>query len=131
MQALVPRSDVRYNALTVGKIVLASVTIYSMIIPIVIMDLFIFFYQQVYFSILGIPKIDRRKYISIERWNLPQLTFAQRVHCAYCDYANGLTSYAKAVTNQTEIFSCAIKYTSRNKNAEEFRQNYYSRSDFR
>ena len=46
----------------------------------------------------------------MERWDLKKLSFLQKINCVYCEYANGILAFAKAVGNQTEIYSCAIKH---------------------
>lgn len=90
----------------------AGLFIYSMIVPLVILDMWVTVYQWAYFGLKEIPKINRRDYIIIDRSMLRKLSWLQRVNCAYCDYANGLMAWAEAVTNTTEIYSCAIKHSS-------------------
>lgn len=89
---------------------LAVISIYFMIIPIVILDISISLYQMIYFTAMEIPKISKKQFVVMERWNLPKLTLLQKINCVYCEYANGILAYAKAVGNQTEIYSCAIKH---------------------
>lgn len=84
--------------------------IWSAIIPIVLVDIFANVYQAVYFTIQGIPKIDRNKYLNFDRWNLSKLTLGQKISCIYCGYANGITAWFKAIVNQTEVYSCAVKH---------------------
>lgn len=84
--------------------------IWSAIIPIIMMDLYTTVYQAVYFTIQGIPKISRAEYLNFDRWNLSKLTLGQKLSCIYCGYANGISAWCKAVVNQTEVYSCAIKH---------------------
>ncbi len=93
--------------------IIAGLSIYIMIIPIVILDVFLWQYQLIYFSILKIPKIKRDKYVIVDRHKLGKLSWFQKLNCIYCGYVNGMTAYAKAVANQTEIYSCAIKHESK------------------
>jgi len=89
--------------------IIALIMIWSAIIPIIIIDLYANIYQSIYFTIQGIPKIKRSDYINYDRWNLSKLTFTQKISCIYCDYANGIVAWFKAIVNQTEVYSCAIK----------------------
>lgn len=89
---------------------LASITILSGVFPIIIIDLFCIIYQEIYFTIQGIPKINRGQYLNWDRWDLKKLTPAQKFSCLYCAYANGIAAWTKAVVNQTEAYSCAIKH---------------------
>lgn len=107
--ALVPAKGKRFK---VSYLLLpfAVVAIYSMIVPIVLLHIWTAMYQLVYFTALGIPKIKKNEYIRMERWDLNKLTFWQKINCVYCEYANGILAYFKAVANQTEIYSCAIRH---------------------
>jgi hypothetical protein len=110
--ALVVQKDkkIRLRALPVELI--GAAMIYSMIVPLVFLDAWTTVYQWAYFGLKGIPKVNRHEYIILDRLNLRKLSWLQRVNCAYCDYANGLMAWAEAVTNTTEIYSCAIKHSS-------------------
>ncbi len=88
----------------------ASISCYSSVIPLVIMDVFLWQFQNIYFRLMEIPLIQRRKYVIFDRFRLGKLTFSQKFNCFYCEYANGIVGYAKAVVNQMELYSCAIKH---------------------
>ena len=108
---------------------LAIIAIYSMVIPIVILDVWVTFYQFVYFTAMGIPKIKKSEFIVMERWDLSKLTFMQKINCVYCEYANGIFAFAKAVGNQTEIYSCAIRHQHALKD-HAYEQQFYSAKKF-
>lgn len=108
---------------------IAASSIFSMVIPVLIVDISLFFYQTVYFGLMGIPKIKRSEFVGIDRWDFTKLNIVQRISCAYCDYANGVIDYAKTVARQTELYNCAIKYSHAKKNTEE-RTEYFERKDF-
>jgi hypothetical protein len=84
--------------------------IYMMIIPMVIFDLFMEVYHRVCFPLYGIPIIRRKDHIRIDRHKLSYLTLIEKVHCAYCGYANGLMSYGTAIAAETEKYWCGIKH---------------------
>ncbi|MEO8582099.1 MAG: hypothetical protein ABI425_06030 [Patescibacteria group bacterium] len=108
--AIIPESDKRFKNGNPLLLPAAFFAIYFMIIPLVFLDICTTLYQLIYFSALGIPKISKRQFIVMERWDLNKLNFWQKINCVYCEYANGLLAWAKAVGNQTEIYSCAIRH---------------------
>lgn len=108
----------------------AGISIYMMVIPLLILDVCTWWYQQIYFSIHAIPKIRRSEYVIIDRWKLPGLSMWVRFNCAYCDYANGVIAWAREVISTTEIYSCAIKNSTSLK-GQEHTANYYEREIFR
>jgi len=84
--------------------------IYSMIIPLAILDLFVSIYQAVCFPIYGITKVDRGDYIVFDRQQLEYLNFIEKFHCTYCAYASGLIAYVSEITGRTEEYFCPIKH---------------------
>jgi len=111
-------------------VLLAAITIYAMIIPMMISDVATSIYQAIYFSVFDIPKIDRREYVVMDRWDLKKLNLIQKLNCVYCEYGNGVTAWAKAVASQTEIHSCAIKHRHLVRGQQEG-EDYYKYSDFK
>lgn len=105
------------------------IAIYSMVIPVVLLDLWISVYQFVYFNINGIPMIKKSDYISFERWDLKRLNILQKINCFYCEYVNGVLAWAKGVGIQTEVYSCAIKHTHLKK-PKEHEKDFYPESKF-
>lgn len=83
--------------------------IYGMIIPAIILDIFLFIYQQGAFRLYGIPLVKRSEYIIYDRRFLNYLNFIEKFHCLYCSYVNGLFSYAVEVAWRTEKYWCPIK----------------------
>jgi hypothetical protein len=68
--------------------------IYAMIVPTIILDIFLFVYQNICFRLYGIPLVKRGEYISSERKHLDYLNWIQKINCLYCSYVNGIFSYA-------------------------------------
>lgn len=89
----------------------AMVVIYSLLVPLVLVHVWIWLYQEIYFSIFEIPKVRFLDYMIIDRRKLSRLNWFQRVNCAYCGYANCLVAWVKVVINRTEAYSCAIKHS--------------------
>src|SRR5271156_7167226 len=71
--------------------ILTSPVIYSLIIPIALVDLWIMAYQAICFPVYKIPKVRRRDYLVFDRHHLAYLNFIEKINCAYCSYANGLS----------------------------------------
>lgn len=87
--------------------------IYSLAIPLVLLDAWLWLYQMLCFPSYGIPKVERSRYIFLDRGHLQYLNWIERANCDYCGYANGLVAYAREVTSRTEQYFCPIKHASR------------------
>lgn len=84
--------------------------IYSMIVPFVILDLFVSFYQASCFPIYGIAKVRRADFIIFDRQKLEYLNFIEKFHCTYCAYGTGLVAYICEIVARTEEYFCPIKH---------------------
>jgi hypothetical protein len=84
--------------------------IYAMIIPLVITDIFITFYQLTCFPIYGIKKVRRADYIIFDRQQLHYLNFIEKFHCTYCAYGSGMIAYISEIVARTEQYFCPIKH---------------------
>lgn len=84
--------------------------IYSMIIPVVLLDLFASFYQLICFPVYGISKTSRRHYISLDRHKLKYLNWIERINCDYCGYFNGVIAYVREIASRTEQYFCPIRH---------------------
>lgn len=92
---------------------LTGPVIYSMIVPLAILDLFVTIYQAVCFPIYGIAKVHRASYIVMDRQQLEYLNFIEKFHCSYCAYASGLIAYVYEIVARTEEYFCPIKHARR------------------
>lgn len=84
--------------------------IYSMIVPLLLLDLCVSFYQATCFPIYGIAKVHRGDYIVFDRQQLEYLNFIEKFHCSYCAYGNGLMAYVSEIVGRTEEYFCPIKH---------------------
>jgi hypothetical protein len=84
--------------------------IYSMIVPLSILDLCVSFYQASCFPIYKIEKVRRGDYIIFDRQQLQYLNFIEKFHCTYCAYGNGLIAYVSEIVARTEEYFCPIKH---------------------
>ncbi|MDP1999328.1 MAG: hypothetical protein Q8K22_07005 [Rhodoferax sp.] len=84
--------------------------IYAMVIPMMMLDLCVSFYQYTCFPIYGVKRVRRSDYIVFDRYQLGYLNFIEKFHCAYCEYGNGLMAYMTEILARTEQYFCPIKH---------------------
>ncbi len=84
--------------------------IYGMIVPLLLIDLLVSFYQWTCFPIYGVKKVRRADYMVFDRSQLEYLNFIEKFHCSYCAYGNGLMSYMAEILARTEEYFCPIKH---------------------
>jgi hypothetical protein len=84
--------------------------IYGMVIPLLMLDFFVSFYQWTCFPIYGISKVRRSDYLVFDRRHLGYLNFIEKFHCTYCEYGNGLMGYMTEILARTEQYFCPIKH---------------------
>lgn len=94
-------------------VVLTAPVIYSMIVPIALLDISVMVYQAICFPAYGIPKVSRRDYLVFDRNHLAYLNALEKINCAYCSYANGAIAFMREVASRTEIYWCPIKHARR------------------
>ena len=94
-------------------VVLTAPVIYSVIIPLVLLDLFVTIYQMACFPAYGIEKVRRADYITFDRRHLSYLNGLEKLNCMYCAYANGLLAYVTEIAGRTEKHWCPIKHARR------------------
>ena len=89
---------------------LTAPVIYSLLLPLVMLDLWVTLYQSICFPIYGVARVPRRRYFAIDRHKLAYLNGIEKVHCTFCSYANGLIAYVREVAARTEQYWCPIKH---------------------
>jgi hypothetical protein len=95
----------------------ASPIVYSMIVPIALLDAWVSIYQWICFPLFGIRRVQRRDYIVVDRHKLSYLNGIEKLNCVYCGYANGVFAYAREITGRTETYWCPIKHGRRTRDA--------------
>jgi hypothetical protein len=93
--------------------VLTAPVIYAGLVPMLLVDLFLWVYQAICFPVYGIPRVKRSDYLELDRGDLPYLNVIEKINCAYCGYANGLASYFREISARTEQYWCPIKHARR------------------
>ena len=89
---------------------LSAPLIYSLLLPLALLDSWVTLYQLVCFPIYGIARVPRRRYFAIDRHKLAYLNAIEKVNCTFCSYANGLLAYVREVAGRTEQYWCPIKH---------------------
>ena len=84
--------------------------IYAMVLPLMMLDFFVSFYQLTCFPIYRINKVRRADYIVFDRQQLGYLNFIEKFHCTYCAYGSGLMGYMGEIIARTEEYFCPIKH---------------------
>jgi hypothetical protein len=83
----------------------------------VLFDLSITLYQYICFSAYRVPRVRRRDYFVIDRYQLSYLNGIEKINCVYCGYGNGLMAYSREIVSRTEQYWCPIKHARRIRDA--------------
>ena len=108
---------------------LAAPVVYSMIVPIVLLDAWVTLYQWLCFPLYGIRKVARRDYIVVDRHKLAYLNGIEKLNCVYCGYANGVFAYAREITGSTEAYWCPIKHSKRARDPHAYYEDFAAYGD--
>ena len=87
---VVPGRSIRLASISVTMDLVGALSTYLCIIPLILLDIFVWQFQNIYFRLKEIPILERRKYVILDRYKLGKLTFWQKLNCLYCEYANGI-----------------------------------------
>ena len=92
---------------------ISSPVIYSLAIPVMLLDGWVSLYQTICFRAYGVPQVRRSDYVVFDRHHLAYLNRIEALNCAYCGYANGVIAYAREIASRTEQYWCPIKHALR------------------
>ena len=92
---------------------LTAPVIYSLIVPVAFLDLWVSVYQAVCFRVYGIARVKRSAYIVIDRHHLAYLNGIEKLNCLFCSYANGVFAFVREVAGRTEQYWCPIRHAKR------------------
>ena len=92
---------------------LTAPMIYSMVIPIALLDGWITLYQAICFRVYGIALVHRSSYVVIDRQHLAYLNAIEKLNCMFCGYANGVFAYVREIAGRTEQYWCPIRHARR------------------
>jgi hypothetical protein len=92
---------------------LTAPVIYSLVVPIALLDVSMSIYQGICFPIYGIAHVRRSTYIVVDRQHLAYLNVIEKLNCVYCGYANGVFAYVREIAGRTEQYWCPIRHARR------------------
>jgi hypothetical protein len=95
------------------RMFLTAPVIYSLIVPLVLLDIWVSLFQAICFRAYRIPRVRRSDYIAFDRQHLAYLNWIEAVNCLFCAYGNGLIGYVREISSRTEQFWCPIKHALR------------------
>jgi len=87
--------------------------IYSLVVPIAVLDAWMTLYQAICFRAYGIAPVRRSTYIVVDRHHLAYLNGIEKLNCVYCGYANGVFAYVREIAGRTEQYWCPIRHAKR------------------
>ncbi|MGB5599860.1 MAG: hypothetical protein WBM66_14155 [Thiothrix litoralis] len=93
--------------------ILTAPIIYSVLLPLMLLDLAVTVYQHACFRVYGIDRVRRADYIIIDRQHLGYLNTIEKLNCMYCGYGSGLMEYTREIIARTEQYWCPIKHARR------------------
>ena len=99
---------------TLGGLII-SPFVYFLCLPLLLLDLGVWLFQFICFSVWGIEKARRADFIVLDRRHLAYLNGIEKLNCFYCGYANGLIAYVQEIAARTEQYWCPIKHAIRTK----------------
>lgn len=109
--------------------ILSAPVIYSVIIPLVFLDISVTLYQHICFRLYRIPRVKRSTYLIIDRQHLAYLNIIEKINCTYCSYGNGLVAYVREVIARTEQYWCPIKHAKKILDAHQLTENFVDYGD--
>ena len=108
---------------------LTAPVIYSLIIPGLLLDFFVTFYQWTCFPVYKINKVKRGDYIIIDRQYLRYLNLIEKINCIYCGYMNGLFFYVSEIAARSEQYWCPIKHANQTRSIHSKYKNFFDYGD--
>lgn len=96
---------------SIGSLLTAPL-VYSLILPLAVLDAWVTVYQRICFPIYGIPRVARRSFFALDRHRLHYLNGIEKVNCTYCSYGLGVIAYVREVAARTEQYWCPIKHAT-------------------
>lgn len=103
----------RYIVGAEWRSVLSMPFIYSLIVPMLLLDMALTIYQWICFPLFRIRTVRRQECWMYDRAHLAYLNLLEKLNCAYCSYGNGLAAYFTEIASRTEQYWCPIKHSRR------------------
>lgn len=110
-------------------VLLTAPIIYSVAVPLLLLDFVATVFQRVCFPVYGIERVTRADHFIFDRAQLGYLNLFERFNCAYCSYANGLIAYVREIASRTEQYWCPIKHAKYLRAAHDRYRNFLEYGD--
>jgi len=123
-------SSIKYITSFPVAVIFTIPFIWAMMIPALMADISVSIYQAVCFPIYKIPKVKRKDYILMDRYNLFYLDKVERINCWYCEYFNGVIAYVREIGARTEQFWCPIKHSKTPKEKHSRYDKFFDYGDY-
>jgi len=123
-------SSLKYLSSFPIAVILTIPFIWAMMIPALLADISVTIYQAICFPIYKIPKVKRKDYIVMDRYNLFYLDQVEKINCWYCEYFNGVIAYVREIGARTEQFWCPIKHSKSLKDKHSRYDNFFDYGDY-
>jgi hypothetical protein len=107
------RSIARYLQESQLLSIVTAPVIYSLLVPVALLDVWVSVYQAICFRAYGITRVRRSSYIVFDRQHLGYLNGIEKLNCLYCGYANGVFAFVREVAGRTEQYWCPIRHAKR------------------
>jgi len=124
-------SSIKYLSSFPIGVILTIPFIWAMMIPALLADISVSIYQYICFPIYKIPKVKRKDYVIMDRYNLFYLGKVEKINCWYCEYFNGVVAYVREVGARTEQFWCPIKHSKSLKDKHSRYDNFFDYGDYK
>jgi len=124
-------SSIKYLSSFPIGVILTIPFIWGMMIPALLADISVSIYQYICFPIYKIPKVKRKDYVIMDRYNLFYLDKVEKINCWYCEYFNGVIAYVREVGARTEQFWCPIKHSKALKDKHSRYDNFFDYGDYK
>jgi hypothetical protein len=108
---------------------LTAPIVYSLLLPMALLDGWVTLFQRVCFPAWGIPRVRRRPYLVFDRQHLAYLNGLERLNCVFCGYANGVLAYVREVAARTEQYWCPIRHGRRVRDPHAHYSNFVAYGD--
>jgi hypothetical protein len=92
---------------------LTAPLIYSLLVPLALVHVWVWVYERICFPVYGVPRVPHGAYFRLDRGLLPYLNAVEKVNCTFCSYGNGVIAYVREVSARTEEYWCPIKHAAR------------------
>ena len=94
--------------------------IYTPVVPVIVLDLFVMLYESVCFPLYGLERVKRSDFTMIDRNLMTYMSPIQKLNCYYCSYVNNALSYMREVVARTEVYWCPLKEAKQRQKAHHY-----------